>query len=126
MKLFTIVFATCLIAISEQKVFRGEGCDQNELFLNKFKPQIKSIAPDVRRIVSYVTSPQEAGTTYESLSYFVDKFGPRLTGTQNLENAIDFMQVWLKKEGHENVHGENVTVPVWVSAFAPVGIDVIF
>ena len=102
---------------SSSRVFRGEGCDQNKLFLNRYKSQIESISPDIRKIINYVIGPKDAGETYESLSYFVDKFGSRLTGTQNLENSIDFMLGWLKKEGHNNVHGENVTVPKWVSFF---------
>lgn len=54
------------------------------------------------------------GKTYKDLSYFVDKFGSRLTGTKNLEDAIDFMIDKLKSQGMENVHGEAVTVPHWV------------
>lgn len=95
-------------------VFSGDGCEQDHLFQTQFKNQIAQLAPDVHRIIDYVVRSENAGETYEDLAYFVDKFGSRLTGTKNLEDAIDFMLNWLKKEGHDNVHGENVTIPIWV------------
>ncbi len=95
--------------------FNGEGCSSDHLFVTHFKPQVAAIAPDVKRILDHVLSPAHAGETYEQLATFVDKFGPRFTGTKNLEDAIDYMIDWLKREGHQNVHGENVTVPKWVS-----------
>lgn len=37
-----------------------------------------------------------------------------MTGTTNLENAIDYVVEKMKKEGNlENVKTENVTVPIW-------------
>ena len=37
-----------------------------------------------------------------------------LTGTQNLENAIDYMLGALEKDGLDNVHGEEVNVTHWL------------
>ena len=88
-------------------------CDPRFVF--HFKPQIAAIASDVHRIIEHVLSAKHSGETYEALSVFVDKFGPRFTGTQNLEHSIDYMLDLLRKEGHDNVRGENVTVPKWVS-----------
>lgn len=51
---------------------------------------------------------------YDQLAYFVDTFGNRVAGSQNLENAIDFMLEKLKLFELENVHGEEVSVPHWV------------
>lgn len=101
---------------SNLKIFSGEGCAENQLYQTVFKSQVAAVAGDVRKLVQAVmTTPEQSGSTYEHLAYFVDKFGARFTGTENLEAAIDHMLSWLKKEGHENVHGENVSVPVWVS-----------
>lgn len=42
-----------------------------------------------------------------------DQFGGRLAGSQNLEDAIDYMVDELKKAGLDNVHTENATIPHW-------------
>lgn len=125
MKLFTtfiflVAFAVSTTRQAEQPLssptfFNGDACASDHLFMTHFKPQVAAIAPDIKRIIEYVLSTEHAGETYELLATFVDKFGPRFTGTPNLEDAIDYMLDWLKREGHENVHGENVTVPKWVS-----------
>jgi carboxypeptidase Q len=43
-----------------------------------------------------------------------DKFGHRLSGSQSLEDALDWIIAEMKRDGLENVHGEPVTVPHWV------------
>lgn len=54
---------------------------------------------------------------YFSLADFVDKFGPRMSGSESLENAIDYMLDELKRVGLENVHTENASVPHWTRGF---------
>ncbi len=51
---------------------------------------------------------------FDRLAYLVDTFGPRLSGSENLENAIDWAITALAESGLENVHGEEVMVPHWV------------
>lgn len=53
-------------------------------------------------------------TTFERIAYIGDTFGPRLSGSQNLEDAIDWILEEMKKDGLENVRGEEVMVPHWV------------
>ncbi|XP_060071977.1 carboxypeptidase Q-like [Ylistrum balloti] len=55
-----------------------------------------------------------ANQSYDRLATFVDKFGYRLVGTQNLEDSIDYLLEKLKEDGLENVHGEDAIVPHWV------------
>ena len=43
-----------------------------------------------------------------------DKFGPRFSGTPELEAAIDWILAEMKRDGLENVRGEPVMVPRWV------------
>ena len=43
-----------------------------------------------------------------------DVFGPRLSGTKNLENAIKWIIKEMKKDGISNVRGDRVKVPVWI------------
>src|SRR5580704_16161148 len=51
---------------------------------------------------------------YRRLAQMCDTFGPRLSGSSNLEAAIDWALDEMKKDGLENVHGEDVLVPHWV------------
>ena len=54
----------------------------------------------------------EAG--FERLAELCDTFGPRFTGSQNLEDAIDWILEKMEEDGLANVHGEKVKVPRWV------------
>jgi carboxypeptidase Q len=60
----------------------------------------------------------DAGTNstfpYERLATLCDTFGPRFSGTTNLEAAIDWILAEMKRDGLDNVHGEEVMVPHWV------------
>ncbi|MEE9190599.1 MAG: M28 family metallopeptidase [Candidatus Neomarinimicrobiota bacterium] len=51
---------------------------------------------------------------YDRLALICDTFGHRISGSENLENAIDWILGRMKKDGLENVHGETVMVPRWV------------
>lgn len=50
---------------------------------------------------------------YTSLAELTDTFGARMTGTQNLDDAIDYMVKKMTDAGLDNVHTENATVPHW-------------
>ncbi len=52
-------------------------------------------------------------TAFKRLAEMCDTFGPRFSGSQNLESAIDWCLARLKEDGFENVRGEPVTVPHW-------------
>ena len=43
---------------------------------------------------------------------FVDKFGHRITGSQVLEDSIDYVLDIAEKEGLENIHTHNVDVNI--------------
>lgn len=51
---------------------------------------------------------------YKRLAQLVDGFGHRMTGSQSLERAIDWIVAEMKKDGFENVRKEPVTVTHWV------------
>ncbi|MFQ6674176.1 MAG: M20/M25/M40 family metallo-hydrolase, partial [Fidelibacterota bacterium] len=51
---------------------------------------------------------------YGRLAYLTDTFGSRFSGTQNLEDAIDWVLEEMERDGLENVHGEDVMVPRWI------------
>lgn len=51
---------------------------------------------------------------WNRIAELTDTFGPRFSGTQALEDAIDWILVEMEKDGLENVRGEKVMVPHWV------------
>ncbi len=51
---------------------------------------------------------------YATLEELCDRFGNRLSGSETLENAIEWAKGEMEAQGLENVHLEEVTVPHWV------------
>ncbi|HKT81062.1 MAG TPA: M20/M25/M40 family metallo-hydrolase [Vicinamibacterales bacterium] len=51
---------------------------------------------------------------YTRLATLVDTFGHRLSGSQSLEKAIDWILAEMRADGLDNVRGEPVMVPHWV------------
>jgi carboxypeptidase Q len=61
-----------------------------------------------------ISAATNSNFAFERLTLLCDKFGPRFSGSTNLEMAIDWILAEMKKDGLENVHGEEVMVPHWV------------
>jgi carboxypeptidase Q len=51
---------------------------------------------------------------FNRLAELCDTFGPRFSGSDNLEKAIDWILAEMNADGLQNVHGEKVMVPKWV------------
>lgn len=51
---------------------------------------------------------------YSRLAYLTDHIGNRLSGSKNLERAIEWAITEMKRDGLDNVRGEKVMVPHWV------------
>jgi carboxypeptidase Q len=51
---------------------------------------------------------------WQRLARLCDTFGPRFSGTTNLEAAIDWILEEMRQDGLDHVHGEEVDVPHWV------------
>ncbi|MFN1833804.1 M28 family metallopeptidase [Balneola sp. MJW-20] len=51
---------------------------------------------------------------WDRFNYMVDTFGPRFSGTQNLEDAIDWILKEMDNDDLENIWGQPVMVPHWV------------
>jgi carboxypeptidase Q len=66
---------------------------------------------DVDRLID---AAQRDSAAYRRLGDLVDTFGNRLSGSQSLERAIDWIVQQMKQDGLENVHTEPVMVPHWV------------
>src|ERR1700761_6528561 len=71
----------------------------------------RTSAGPVEQLIGAATQTNFA---YTRLGQLCDTFGPRFSGTTNLEAAIDWILEEMKRDGLENVHGEDVAVPHWV------------
>jgi carboxypeptidase Q len=67
-------------------------------------------APAGRIIGAALTSNK----AYSRLSYLTDRIGNRLSGSKNLERAIEWALAEMKSDGLDNVRAEKVLVPHWV------------
>ncbi|KAF5270400.1 hypothetical protein FQR65_LT05588 [Abscondita terminalis] len=65
------------------------------------------------RIISSING-QFKNSTYKMLDDFISAYGNRIAGSENLENAIDYILKKSELYNLENVHGEQVEVPHWV------------
>jgi carboxypeptidase Q len=74
-------------------------------------PWIESYREPSARLVGEALSTPFA---WDRLAYIGDTFGNRLSGSQSLEDAIQWAVAEMKKDGLENVHTEPVKVPHWV------------
>src|SRR5687768_433452 len=63
---------------------------------------------------SLIRRAQADSFAYARLAELTDRFGPRFSGTPNLEQAIDWIVAQMRADGLENVHTEPVMVPRWV------------
>ncbi len=61
-----------------------------------------------------ISSATNSDFAFKRLALLCDKFGHRFSGSTNLEAAIDWTLAEMKRDGLENVHGEEVMVPHWV------------
>ena len=66
---------------------------------------------DANRIID---AALKDSTAWNRLAVMTEKFGNRLSGTQALEQTIDWVIATMKEDGLQNVRGEPVMVPVWV------------
>ncbi len=74
------------------------------------------LIPERYRSVSkrLIDKIQSSDFAYNRLAELCDTFGPRFSGTPELESAIDWCLAEMKKDGFKNVRGERVMVPHWV------------
>jgi carboxypeptidase Q len=61
-----------------------------------------------------IAESQRTDFAWQRLAEVTDRFGPRLSGSEALEKAIDWAVAEMKKDGLDNVHKEPVMVPKWV------------
>ena len=72
---------------------------------------VENYRGDARRLTEL---SQSSDFAWGRLAEVTDTFGPRFSGTEPLEAAIDWAVAEMKKDGLENVRKEPVMVPKWV------------
>ena len=63
------------------------------------------------RLIAAATADTSA---WLRLAELTDRFGPRISGSENLERALDWVLDQMRRDGLESVHGEPAMVPHWV------------
>ena len=72
---------------------------------------VEQIQPEVEQIIG----KSMGGTIgWDRLVYMTDIFGPRITGSENLEDALDWIVDEMKADGFDKVWKQPVKVPHWV------------
>ena len=61
-----------------------------------------------------IAESQRTDFAWQRLAELTDTFGPRLSGSEALERAIDWAIAAMQRDGLENVRKEPVMVPKWV------------
>ena len=72
------------------------------------------IAPYQPIATKIIAESQRTDFAWQRLAELTDTYGPRLSGSEGLERAIDWAVAQMKKDGLENVRKEPVMIPKWV------------
>lgn len=72
---------------------------------------VAAYQPAADRIIAAALSDSQA---YARLAELADRFGHRLSGSESLERAIDWILAAMQRDSLQNVRGEPVMVPHWV------------
>lgn len=87
---------------------------RRQLLDQKVRDEIHSYQDVAQQIIAFSLSGPGQNQSYDRLATFADMFGSRVSGSKNLEDAIDYILATLQKDGLDNVHGETVNVTNWV------------
>jgi carboxypeptidase Q len=63
---------------------------------------------------SIIAAALRDSAAWNRLAELTDRFGNRLSGSDALEHALDWVNAEMRRDGLENVRGEPVMVPHWV------------
>ena len=63
---------------------------------------------------SIIAAATRDSSAWARLAELTDRFGHRLSGSESLERALDWILVQMRRDGLENVRGDTVIVPHWV------------
>ncbi|XP_012867899.1 PREDICTED: carboxypeptidase Q [Dipodomys ordii] len=81
--------------------------------LKEMKEEIAGYEDVAESLINLAVYGKAKNRSYERLSYFIDTVGPRLSGSKNLDRAIEIMYKNLQQNGLDSVHLEPVKIPHW-------------
>ncbi|MEX0722929.1 MAG: M28 family metallopeptidase [Gracilimonas sp.] len=61
-----------------------------------------------------IENAMSSDLAWERLTYMADTFGPRFSGSENLENSLDWIIELMEEDGFDRVWAQPVMVPHWV------------
>uniref|UniRef100_X2B4J4 Carboxypeptidase Q n=1 Tax=Capitella teleta TaxID=283909 RepID=X2B4J4_CAPTE len=85
----------------------------SQVLSNKLKEEIWSHKDEVDTIIGYILEGDGHHGSYKRLARITDGFGHRVSGSEALEDSIDFVMAEMEAEGFTNVHGEDFQMPNW-------------
>lgn len=100
-----------LLSLSSGKAIYKNGISQRTF--QEIQKEIASYEDVAKEIINLAVYGKYQNRSYERLALLVDTVGPRLSGSKNLEKAIQIMYQNLQQDGLENVHLEPVKIPHW-------------
>lgn len=88
-------------------------CQEVDGFTKELKDEIHAKEADVKKIMDLVLNGQERHSTYDELALFCDTFGPRMSGTESLTRAVNYMMRKMKFDSKLEAHAEKAMIPRW-------------
>jgi carboxypeptidase Q len=104
--LFVIALADPLLAEAQKPKAAASADVASPAWLAPYRPVADRV----------IATAKDAGGNFawDRLAFMTDTFGPRLSGSANLDATLRWAEAEMKKDGLENVHLEPVMVPQWV------------
>ncbi|XP_008062614.1 carboxypeptidase Q [Carlito syrichta] len=109
--IFTFVGVVHLLPLGSGKAIYKDGISQRTF--QEIKEEIANYGNVAKAIIDLAVYGKAQNRSYERLALLVDTVGPRLSGSKNLEKAIQIMYQNLQENGLDNVHLEPVKIPHW-------------
>lgn len=101
----------------DQFAFKIEASDDICNLPDALIKEIAGYQKVVDNIVDAILNGKFKGKTWNALAELTDRFGPRMTGSESLEKAIDYVIDGMKAGNLENVHTENAIAPLWIRGY---------
>ncbi|KAM8966579.1 carboxypeptidase Q [Pelodytes ibericus] len=108
---FTSVLVLCVLASCCGLSYK-QNVRHSKTF-NRLKKEIVSYKDVANAIIDLAVHGKAQNRSYDRLSRFVDSVGNRMSGSENLKNAIKYMYNVLNEDKLQNVSLEPVKVPHW-------------
>ena len=105
---FSAIFGVCFFSMSAMAAYPETAAKEPESVPT---PIADAYRAQAERIIAAALSSNDG---YQKLEELCLMIGHRLSGSPQLEKAIDWAVATLKKDGQENVRREKVMVPHWV------------